>query len=250
MLERSDDQALRAEARARPRELLEVFGDHVGRLEAIDRKLLDGAHDDPLECKRYVRRAAMERNGGIAPDAIGRRPAVGLVAPLEGARSADELVEHDAEREDVAARVHGLAEDLLGGHVRRGSVRRRVVGSIERGRERLLGQGRTPCDPEVEDFHVAAGAGHDVGGLDVAVDDAARVRVRETPRHRRADRGHRVRRHRGSLAQQGRQAEPVDELEHEIEARVGLHERVEQANVGVAELGEHLRLALEMSGER
>ena len=118
---------------------------------------------------------------------------LGLVATLERPRAAHELVEHDAEREDVAARVDVLAEDLLGRHVR-GRAERRDVLEPHRARAPT---GSSPDDgalrdAEVEDLHLAPAADEDVRGLDVAMDDAALVGVGEAARHRGADRGHRV----------------------------------------------------------
>ena len=90
------------------------------------------------------------------------------------------LVEHDAEREQVGARIDILAARLLGRHVGDGadvvpttlvkcSARARLGGGaalVGRALGRQLGQA------EVEHLHLAAAGDEDVGRLDVAMDDA------------------------------------------------------------------------------
>ena len=84
----------------------------------------------------------------------------------------ERLVEDDAEREDVRARVELVALDLLGRHVGRRPdhlARRR---ELRVSREEL-------ADPEVRDLGRQRRRQEDVRGLDVAVEHAALVRVRE-----------------------------------------------------------------------
>ena len=199
VLERAHDELLAAKAGPGVGELLELLGERLGGLEAVGRELLDGAHDDALEGERHVGGAAVQRDGRIAPDAVRARAPVALVAALEGPRAAEQLVEDDAQGEDVAAGVHRLAQDLLGGHVRGRPERRHVLEALRGRAHRLVGGALG--DAEVEDLHVAALADQDVGGLDVAVHDAALVGVGEAPRDRRADGGDAVgRRRRASCA--------------------------------------------------
>ncbi len=87
-------------------------------------------------------------------------------AAAEGRRAAEALVDHAPERVDVRRRADILAADLLRGHV----VERaeRLAGPGEVGRLAVLGQ--------AEVGHVGRLAvQQDVAGLDVAVDEAARV---------------------------------------------------------------------------
>ncbi len=243
--ERLDEERRTSQTGSSRRELLERLGHRLRRGEAIDRQLLDGAHHDALERRRNVGSTAVQRDRGVPPDAERRGPLVPIVSPLEGTRPAEQLVEDDAEREKIAARVDAFAQDLFGRHVRGRSERGDVL--EPQGRERdLVGAGRALRDPEVEDLDVTVPAHEDVRRLDVAVDDAALVRVGQPSRDGRADDGDRVRRERGLLLGDGGEAEAVDELEREMHARVALREGVEHADVRVREGREDARLALEL----
>ena len=82
-----------------------------------------------------------------------------------------ELVQQDAEREDVRLGRDRLAARLLGRHVAdRADDEARLRCSAGRvaGRERV---GLQPGQPEVEQLDVAVGPDHHVLGLDVAVHD-------------------------------------------------------------------------------
>ena len=70
----------------------------------------------------------------------------GCGGPREGRRPGGHLVEHDPEREEVAPRVHGLAEGLLGRHVGDRSERRPRRGEALLGRaaRRCLARARDP----------------------------------------------------------------------------------------------------------
>ncbi len=80
------------------------------------------------------------------------------------------------EREQVGAPVDRPAQRLLRRHVERGPE------EVPAGRQvsLLLGQ---PRDAEVQDLGLARGQEHDVGGLDVAVDDPLSMRVVQRLRH-------------------------------------------------------------------
>ena len=95
-----------------------------------------------------------------------RRHRQEVVVALEQAPHAAQLVEHDAEREHVAAAVDRLAEALLGRHVRDLALERARLG-LGRPVRRLR-------DPEVDDLHRAVVADQDVRRRHVAVDDAER----------------------------------------------------------------------------
>ena len=121
------------------------------------------------ELKRFghvgIDLARRERHGGKVLDGDGN----GVVA-LERESPRQHFVEHDARGVDVRARVRAVAPRLLGRH---------VVHRAERLlRERVGGVGEAG-DAEVSDLDAAVAKHHDVLRLDVAVDDAARMRVRE-----------------------------------------------------------------------
>src|SRR5579862_1006719 len=80
----------------------------------------------------------------------------------------------DAERELVGAAVHGLALHLLWRHI----MRRTDYGAGDR---ELLRRGDFG-DSEIGDLGSAVGRDHDVGGFDVAMDDAFAVCVIEGDR--------------------------------------------------------------------
>jgi hypothetical protein len=86
----------------------------------------------------------------------------------EGAFAGEQLIEDHAAREQVAAPVDRLAGELLGRHVRDGAEHRAELGELG---------GVELGDAEIGDFDAAVGEQDDVGGLDVAMDDAALVRV-------------------------------------------------------------------------
>ena len=105
---------------------------------------------------------------------------------VEQPRAGEHLVEHDAEGPDVGALVDGLAARLLGRHVGGGAEdhagRRhggrgdgRRVHGVARRADRGLGAQRLG-EAEVEHLDGAVVADLDVGGLEVAMDDALLVR--------------------------------------------------------------------------
>jgi len=77
------------------------------------------------------------------------------------------LNENHTQCPDVAALVDGFAKDLLGGHVWKGPCGRDALGSA--------GGGHKPGQAKVHDFgHLVIG-NDDVGRLDVAMHDVARM---------------------------------------------------------------------------
>ena len=103
-----------------------------------------------------------------------------VAGPLERTTPAQHLVDDDAERELVAAKVHGPAGRLLGRHVPDRAEDHPGVcgrGVADRLGLRMRGGRRRPLrDAEVEDLHVPVGGQEDVLGLEIAVRDAAGVR--------------------------------------------------------------------------
>ncbi len=125
------------------------------------------------------------------------------VVRREGLLPREELVEDDAEGEEVAPPVDRVAGHLLGRH---------VVGRPEelpRRREvRLLGL----RDPEVCDLDLALGGDDDVRGLHVAVDDPAAVRVVERLGDLADDLGDALERERRLLGDELLEVLPLDVL--------------------------------------
>ena len=95
-------------------------------------------------------------------------------ASLAGERrlAGEQLVEHRAERVEVRARVGAAAERLLGRQV----GDRADEHPLDRRARAAIGG-----EAEVAEPRRAVVAEPDVGGLEVAVDDPARVRVLERP---------------------------------------------------------------------
>ena len=101
----------------------------------------------------------------VVQDDVRRFPGVGL--PIT-----QQLVEHDANGENVAAGIDDLALHLLGRHVVRRSHHR--AGQGQPGARHVAGDAR---EPEVENLEGPFGRDHQIAGLDVAVDDPVLVRV-------------------------------------------------------------------------
>ena len=173
------------------------------------------------------------------------------VAAAERGHAGDHLVEHDAEAEDVGAVVGGLARRLL-----RGAVAHRAVGHADLG-QGIVGPRRRRVPPvsrvvrhehlgeaEVEDPRLAAGPDDDVGGLEVAVHDPARVGHREGVGEldRDRERGERLERPPAHELLEGR---PLHVLQHDVVEAVRLPDVVDALDVRVVEGGAQGRLALE-----
>ena len=117
-----------------------------------------------------------------------RRERIADVLAVERAAAGEHLVEHAAERPDVAALVGGPSLRLLGAHVRRGAEDHAhagiiagdvIVGELRRA---LRPRPTTPADPiafaspKSSTFTVPSGAHLDVRRLQIAMDDALLVR--------------------------------------------------------------------------
>ena len=151
------------------------------------------------------------------------------------ALAGEQLVEHQAERVDVAPDRDLLARQLLRRHVGRRAGA--DLGAVDR-----LGEAG---QPEVGDLGLAAAVDHHVGRLEIAVQDALRVGRRETgaelarsappcPRGRPAD-----------AAQQRGQVLAVDVLHREVVLAVDFADVVDAADVGVGDLARDAHLVEE-----
>ena len=180
-----------------------------------------------------------------------RRPALEHVDERREWRRAGEwqalgrhLVEHDAEREEIASRIERILTNAFGRHVVRGTQRPAGDGrSVER-RRREIGEADAPGQSEIEHLHVAGPADEDVARLDVPVDDAARVRGGERSRDRRADvddprRVERLPKH------EPLQIHPVEQFHHDERTLSVLANLEDRADVRMLQLRDDLRLAPE-----
>ncbi len=167
----------------------------------------------------------------------------------EGALAGGHLVEHDAQGEDVRARVDFLALRLLGRHVGRGSQHASLAGHHFRRHDRGLHVGRFLAQlgqAEVEHFDSSLVIDHEVVGLEVAVENPLRM-----------GRGQSVAEGNGDLEElpqahpagwdQGTQGLAFHQLHgEEVPAPVFL-DRMHGDDVGMVESGDGARLALEAS---
>ena len=139
---------------------------------------------------------------------------------VKGRRPGEELVEGDAQRVEVGARVEGPvhAPGLLGRHV----GQRALQHPGRRLRGQLALQFRR--DPEVDELErVRLGVVEDVGGVDVLVDDAPLVHVPERPRQPRADPQRPAQVARPPL-EEVRQRLAPEVLQHERDPVLGFHQ--------------------------
>lgn len=150
-------------------------GHFAGVPRPLVRLLREQVKDDPVQeaGEPGPVRAGWFGQGVAVPDEDGPG-----VLQVEGWRSGRDLVEHAAERVQVAAPVDVFAADLLGRHVVRGAHRDAGAGETSREPD-VVAEAR---DAEVADLHRAVGEPHDVRGLQVAVDDALFMRVGERGR--------------------------------------------------------------------
>ena len=105
--------------------------------------------------------------------------------------------------------------------------------------------GRRPRDAEVHQQRVLLGVDHDVGRLQIAVDDAGPVRGGEAghdlPRQRQDARQRQLR----LPLQQGRRVRPLHIRHREIERALDLAQVMDADDVRVGDLAGELELALE-----
>jgi hypothetical protein len=170
-----------------------------------------------LGCARDVERRGRERARRGAPRVCGERQL-----------SREHPEEDDAEREDVGPLVLGRAAPLLRRHVRRRAAADAPV-------PERVGQ------PEVEHLDDAAVAQEDVPGLEIAVHDALRVRVRDGGRDGHRDRKRLPERERPRREPVGERL-ATEQLEDEERPLGRAPDLAERDDVRVGEPGGDLRL--------
>ncbi len=173
---------------------------------------------------------------------------IALLRVAEGVLAGEQLVEDDAQREQIADRGGGRAGDDLGRGVGRLALEDAGLGAV---RDALqLG------DAEVRHLHLTLARHEDVGRRDVPVGHEHRpavvgapVGVGEAGERLQTDEGHQVRREADALllraADQRAQVPPVHQLHHQEEP-VGIAAHVVHADqVLVVQVGGQLRLGQE-----
>ena len=149
--------------------------------------------------------------------------------------------EHRAERVDVGAHADLLAADLLGGDVVHGAQQPAGAAVVE--------AAEPHAEPEVGQVDVAPRVEQDVGGLDVAVDEAARVRGVERRGHLGDDRRRALGLEPAFAAQHGAQVLALD-VAHDLEQHAVLLARVmDRDHVRMVERRGDLRLRHEAAAE-
>jgi hypothetical protein len=223
-------------------------------LETVLGFLVEQAPDDRFDrCRHFDRRifAGQRRRigGDLHPEQ--RHFALGV----EGAHACQHFEQDRAERIKIRARVHGLPERLLWGHVFGRAVHHpqlrqhlpRIAGADATGElaNRHLG------DAEIEHFDevgvTVAHDEHDVLRLQIAVDDSENRRPRQGGGNlmRDVQRAPRLER---TLLDDVAQARALDVFEHQEESAVfELAEVSGRRNVGVLDVGRGHRFALETS---
>jgi hypothetical protein len=244
----------RGELRARDRSGLDL-APRVERFDggpvALLALAIESARHEALDARRPLLAGGFGERGRVAIELERDEHRSARAFEWEPAR---ERAEGDgADRVDVGALVGARrAADLLGRHVGEGAERR-----VERGERRLIALGaRNLRDAEVEDLRALGPLGitrtldEDVARLEIAVDDACRVRGDESLEHV-VDEGADLAERQVLLA-----LEPVGErlagelLEHEqMRAVVGLIDAEQTTDERALDGARDLRLALEAFDE-
>src|SRR5262245_21867616 len=120
--------------------------------------------------------------GGDDADRLAQRNGADPISRLFG----KELVEHDAEREDIATNISlaGNSSLLLGAHVIEGANQTTFLG--EGSRECLHGESSGSRDSEIDDADLGPVAVRDdehVRRFEVPVDDSFAMRILDCPTH-------------------------------------------------------------------
>ena len=198
------------------------------------------AFDDAAQRERNLRTQLLHGRRLALGDLVG--DADHRIA-LERQRVGEELVQDDADREEVRTRVDFLSHHLLGRHV----VGRAQHVAHLRLLVLLAAFGVVDAaDAEVGDLHRAGLVDqHDVAGLDVAVDDAFLVRVIKRSRELDADLDDLL--HRQDLVgrQQLAQRHAVDQLHRDVRLLAVDADVEDRDDVGVRQHARGARLAQE-----
>ena len=145
----------------------------VGRLVPTGDVLFQAPANDRFEAGRHRR---VERFR-IVPEDRGTQLERRL--PAKRRPAGDHLVQDDAERPQVTARIDTLVAEHLRWHVaQRAGDGTGLFGLPRHGLARSESR-HAPGHPEIQHLHVGLGGDHDVGGLEVRVNQTGFMRVRE-----------------------------------------------------------------------
>ncbi len=199
--------------------------------------------DHLLEVAGQFGTVLAQRHGGVVTVPDQHRPGV---AEIEGRGAGGDLVQDAAEGVEVAAVVDLAARDLLGRHVVRGAHGHAAAGELG-GEADVVGEAG---DAEVADLHGAVGEPHDVGGLQVAVDDALVMGVAKGRGHLLRDVDDHVHGQRSGVVvlQELAEVAAFEELHDEVEGTAGgavVAEVVDDGDAPVLEGRGHARLTPE-----
>src|ERR1700733_319568 len=212
----------------------------IGALEARLGLLGDRAHHGVHEWLRNIATVDRRRLRQIVHMGV-QDTVLGLAAGIERRLPAQELVERDPEGVHVGAAIDSATEDLLGRHVQWAADAGAGLGCAHR----ALPLGNA----EIHHLDDVVPGDHQVGRLEIAMDDAGAMRSRDPAQRLFEERDTLVRRDRPPPPDQLLQALAVDELHHGDGCAV-VHEVVEQQrDVRVIEGGLQARFLTEALDE-
>ena len=194
---------------------------------------IETAHDRPLDGRIEI---ADDRRWRRDLDLLASGDQLRDVPRFDRAPAGEHLVEHEAERVQVAARRDFLPRELFRRHVR--------------GRSRTQEFARRAREAEIGDADPAGAVEHDVRRLEVAVDDAAVVRGGEARADlaRQLDRA--VLRKAADATEQRREILAVDVLHRQERVAFELADVVHAAHVGMRDLPRHADFRMELRQPR
>src|SRR6267378_7849378 len=232
-------------------EALQVRAQVGGMLIAKVGVFFQGLVDDVFETGRQVWIETHRRQRRFVKNRIehGRRR-----FPAKGKLSGGHLVKHDAEREEIGARIQILAESLFGGHVGNGAKRGARTGEVlvtclDCG-QRSVDMGQCAfvngllSEAEIKDFGVGSPGDENIGGLNVAVNDPFGVGSIQGIGDFDANGNHGVQFH-GPARDDELEGRAVEKLHSDETLAVVLADFINGANVGVVQSGSGASFAAE-----
>ena len=207
---------------------LERTRHQIDRLETLIGPKRERTFDDVGECPRNRR---IERlRIGCVMGCSSQQPAH-MIGSVERRLSGQQLEQQCTETVNVAARVTARTHELLRRHVLGCAVDLRRFPAALVGGLRLLA-----CDAEVEHLHPPACCDHDIGWLQVTMDDCVRVRLRQRIGNLPRDRQRLLGRERPALDQCAERLS-FHVLHDDVGKVVDVEHVVDGGNIGMIQLG-------------